>query len=60
MVPNFHYKTIEEISSLLFAGKLSVVDLVESQLDRINELDGHLKAYATVMSRQALQDAKKS
>ena len=60
MVPNFHYKTIEEISGLLMAGKLSVVDLVESQLGRINELDGHLKAYATVMSHQALKDAKKA
>ena len=60
MVPNFHYKTIEEISGLLLAGKLSVVDLVESQLDRINELDVHLKAYATVMSHQALKDAKKA
>ena len=33
---------------------------MQSQLDRINELDIHLKAYATVMPHQALKDAKKA
>jgi amidase len=53
-----HYKTITEIAPLIESGELSPVELAQSQLDRINELDGRLKAYATVTADLAIEQAR--
>ena len=52
-----HYKTIYELAPLIKSGDLSPVELTRSQLERIEKLDGTLKAYATVTGEQAMQEA---
>lgn len=58
MTEDLHYKTISELAPLLRDGKLSSVELTESQLDRIARIDGKLKAYATVMADSAQAQAR--
>ena len=58
MTGELHYKTIAELAPLIRDGKLSSVELTESQLDRIDRLDGRLKAYATVMAGSARAQAR--
>ena len=58
MTDERHYKTIAELGPLVRDGKVSSVELTESQLARINQLDGHLKSYATVMADSAREQAR--
>ncbi|MDP6603315.1 MAG: amidase [Rhodospirillales bacterium] len=58
MADELHFKTIAEIAPLIRDRRLSAADLVESQLERIERLDGGLKAYATVMPRHAREQAR--
>jgi len=53
-----HYKTIAELAPLIRDGKLSSVELTESQLARIEQLDDRLKSYATVMAERARAQAR--
>lgn len=53
-----HYKTIFELAPLIESGQLSPVELTRSQLVRIDNIDGHLKAYATVTADLAIEQAK--
>jgi amidase len=53
-----HYKTISELAPLIQARQLSPVELTQAFLDRITQLDKHLKSYATVMADHALQAAR--
>ncbi len=53
-----HYKTISELAPLIQTRQLSPVELTQAFLDRITQLDRHLKSYATVMADQALQAAR--
>jgi amidase len=55
---DLHYKTIAELAPLIRDGKLSSVELTESQLARIKRLDGRLKSYATVMADSAREQAR--
>ncbi len=55
-----HYKTIEQVSALIQAEQLSPVELTEISLQRIEELDGRFKSYATVMADHALAAAAKA
>jgi amidase len=55
-----HYKTIFELAPLIESGELSPVELTQSQLDRIGDLDGKLKSYATVTADLALEQAKQA
>ena len=55
---DLHYKTISELAPLIRDGELSSVELTESQLDRIDRLDGRLKAYATVTADTARAQAR--
>ena len=52
------YATIEELAPRVAAGELSPVELTEAQLARIEDLDGRLKSYATVMAESALAEAR--
>ena len=58
MTDDLHYKTISELAPLIRDGKLSSVELTESQLDRIGRLNDRLKAYATVMADSARVQAR--
>jgi amidase len=58
MTDDLHYKTISELAPLIRDGVMSSVELTESQLDRIDRIDGQLKAYATVMADSARAQAR--
>ncbi len=53
-----HYKTISELAPLIESGEISPVELTQSQLARIEQLDGRLKAYATVTADLAMEQAQ--
>ena len=53
-----HYKTITEVAGLIEGRDLSPVEVTGAMLERINDLDGHLKSYATVMADHALESAE--
>ena len=55
-----HYMTITEVAALIGSGELSPVEATQAQLDRIAELDGHLKSYATVMGEHASMQARRA
>lgn len=52
------FLTIGEASSLIRDKKLSPVDLTQAYLDRIEAIDGKVKAYVTSLPESALQEAR--
>ena len=58
MAEELHFKTIAEVAPLIREGKLSAADLAETQIERIERLDGRLKAYATAMFEHAREQAR--
>jgi aspartyl-tRNA(Asn)/glutamyl-tRNA(Gln) amidotransferase subunit A len=52
------YLTIREAGHLLQGGKLSPVELTRAYLNRIEQLDGVLHAYITVLSNCAMVEAR--
>jgi amidase len=52
--------TITELTGLIQAKEVSPVEITEHILDRIGELDKRYKSYATVLSDQAMDSAKKA
>lgn len=52
-----HYMTIAELAPQIRQRRLAPLDITRAQLDRIEALDGRLKAYATVTAELALQQA---
>jgi hypothetical protein len=55
---DLYYTSLTEVGRRIRSGDLSPVDLTQLMLDRIAKFDPRLKSYATVMSEQALADAK--
>ncbi len=55
---DLHYSTITELAPLIRSGELSPVELAESQLTRIGELDSRLRSYALVMADHAMDQAR--
>ena len=55
-----HFKTITEISEEIASKQLSPVDVTSAMLERIEELDGQLKSYATVMADSAMAAAQEA
>jgi amidase len=53
-----YYMTLLEAARRIQARELSSVDLTRLMLDRIGRIDPRLKSYATVMSDQAMEDAR--
>ncbi|MBE7013068.1 MAG: Asp-tRNA(Asn)/Glu-tRNA(Gln) amidotransferase subunit GatA [Ruminococcaceae bacterium] len=51
-------KTIHELSSMLRAGEITSVELTQSVLDRIDEIDGKVGGYITVVAESAMEQAK--
>ncbi|MBR0565360.1 amidase [Azoarcus sp. L1K30] len=57
---DWHYLDISELAPLLKRRALSPVELVRSQLDRIEALDSRLHAYARVMAYESLAAASEA
>ena len=57
---DFAYKPAHELRDLIQAKKLSPVELVQSTLDRIEELNKKLGAYITVMGDSAMEEAREA
>ncbi len=57
MPSDLHYLSLDEVARRLKARTLSSVELTESMLDRIGQVDPRLKSYATVTADRALADA---
>ncbi len=55
-----HFRTITEIAEDIASKRLSPVELTIAMLQRIEELDGQLKSYATVMADRAMDAAQKA
>ena len=55
-----HFKTITEIAEAIASKELSPVDVTTAMLARIEQLDGQLMSYATVMSEHAMAAAQKA
>lgn len=55
---DLYYTSLREVGRRIQSRDLSPVDLTRLMLDRIVKVDPQLKSYATVMSEQALADAR--
>ena len=55
-----HFRTITEIAEGIASKQLSPVDVTTAMLERINQLDGQLMSYATVMAEQAMTAAQEA
>ena len=55
-----HFRTIMEIAEHIAAKQLSPVDVTTAMLERIEQLDGQLKSYATVMREHAMAAAQEA
>jgi amidase len=53
-----HFLSLQELASQLQSRALSPVDVTRHLLDRIAQMDGYLKSYATLTPEQALADAR--
>ena len=57
---DLHFLTIREAGDLLRERKLSPVELTRALLDRIEALDGTLRAYITILSESAMAEARRA
>ena len=55
-----HYQSISEVSDRIRNRELSPVELTQAYLNRIDELDGTLGAFITLMSDHALAQAREA
>jgi amidase len=55
-----HFRTIAELAVLIRSKKLSPVEVTKAQLERIEKLDGRLRAYATVTADLAMDQARRA
>ena len=53
-----HYMTITEVAAIIKAREISPVEVTATMLQRIEDIDGKYKSYATVMTDQAEAAAK--
>ena len=60
MTSDFHYLSLAELSRRLSAREVSSVEVTRAVLDRIAQVDGRLKSYATVTGELALADAARA
>ena len=58
--PPLHYRTITQVAERIAAKELSPVDLTSAILERIEQVDGQLKSYATLMTDQAISAARRA
>ncbi len=55
-----HRLTVHEARALLERGEISSVDLTRTVLDRIDKVDGRVKAFLTVVADRALEQARQA
>ena len=55
-----HYKNISQVAELIESKQMSPVEVTEKTLERIEQLDGRLKSYATLMPDHALAAARRA
>ncbi len=55
-----HFKTVTEAAELIESKQLSPVELTTALLARVDELDGRLRSYATVMADHAMASARRA
>ena len=55
---DLHFLSLQELALQLESRSLSPVDVTRHLLDRIAQIDGYLKSYATLTPEQALADAR--
>ena len=55
-----HFRTITEVAEAIASKQVSPVEITAAMLQRIDELDGRLKSYATVMADSAMAAAQKA
>jgi len=53
-----YFYTITELAALIQSQQLSPIEVTRALLDRIGQLDGRYKSYATVMAERALEAAR--
>ena len=58
MTGELHYQTITELASRIESKAVSPVEVTEALLERIEAIDGRLKAYATAMADRAMEQAR--
>jgi aspartyl-tRNA(Asn)/glutamyl-tRNA(Gln) amidotransferase subunit A len=56
----FYHLTIQEASRLIQSRDLSPVELTQAFLDRIDVLNGRMKAYVTLLADSAMEDARQA
>jgi aspartyl-tRNA(Asn)/glutamyl-tRNA(Gln) amidotransferase subunit A len=54
------YLSIQQAAADIRSGLVTPTELVEEALERIDQLDGDIKAFVTVMREQALRDAEQA
>src|SRR5579859_2849910 len=54
------YTSIRETAEEIHSGIITPTELVLETLDRIEEVDGEIQAFVTVMREQALKDAEQA
>src|SRR5260370_12395865 len=54
------YLSIREAAEELHSGLITPTELIAETLERIERLDGDIKAFVTVMREQALKDAEQA
>src|SRR5580704_15059823 len=55
-----HYSSLRDVARRIQSREISPVELTTRMLDRIAAVDGKLRSYATVMRKQALEEAKRA
>ena len=60
LVEELIFKTVAELAELLHKREVSPVSLVEAYLERIDKLDGTLRAYMTACGELALAETKQA
>ena len=60
MTADLHYLTISELAPMIERNEISPVEVTRHMLDRIDRIDGDLRAYATVMGDSAIDQAKQA
>jgi Asp-tRNA(Asn)/Glu-tRNA(Gln) amidotransferase A subunit family amidase len=58
MLESYYYSSINELTKLVRAKKVSPVEIVHACLKRIKEFEPKLNAFITVLADQALEQAK--
>lgn len=59
-MPPLHFQTITELAVMIQTKDISPVEVTQVMLQRIAQLDGRFKSYATVMTDDALEMAKQA